>query len=67
MTVAEWLFETMVDLKKAGVDSPRRDALVLLEKTLSKDRTWVLARHDYNLSKKQLEAVDKLIQRRKKT
>lgn len=64
MKISDWLFETMTKLGEAAVDSPRRDALVLLEDTLQKDRTWVLAHADYNLSDDQLATVNKLIQRR---
>jgi release factor glutamine methyltransferase len=64
MTIAEWLFETMRRLGEAGVDSPRRDALVLLEDTLQKDRAWVLAHPEYELGSQELAAVQKLIQMR---
>lgn len=64
MTIAVWLFETMERLGDAGVDSPRRDALVLLEDTLEKDRSWVLAHSDYELKSSELEQVNELIDRR---
>lgn len=56
----------MIKLRDAGVDSPRRDALVLLEDTIRKDRAWVLAHHDFKLSMTNINAVDKLIERRLK-
>lgn len=64
MTIADWLFATMEKLGHAGVDSPRRDALVLLEDTLGKDRSWVLAHSEYKLSEAELLQVSKLIERR---
>jgi release factor glutamine methyltransferase len=64
MNIAGWLFETMEKLGEAGVDSPRRDALVLLEDTLHKDRTWVLAHSDYEIPKDRMDAVNILIDRR---
>lgn len=64
MKIIEWLFDTMKRLGTAGVDAPRRDALVLLEDTLNKDRTWVLANPDHNIDKAQLEKLGKLIDRR---
>jgi release factor glutamine methyltransferase len=64
MTIAEWLIDTMVELGKAGVDSPRRDSLVLLEDTLGKDRAWILAHHEYVLSETELTRVDELIAKR---
>ncbi len=64
MTIAEWLFVTMEKLGKAGVDAPRRDALVLLEDTLGKDRAWVLAHPEFELAENILEKVNLLIKRR---
>ncbi len=66
MTIADWLFDTMKKLGKAEVDSPRRDALVLLEDTLEKDRTWVLAHGEDKINEKNLKAVNSLIFRRVK-
>lgn len=64
MTIAAWLMETMKRLGEAGVDSPRRDALVLLEDTIAKDRAWVLAHPEYELETRELAAVQKLVQQR---
>lgn len=66
MIIAEWLFDVMRKLGKAGVDSPRRDGLVLLEDTLQKDRSWVLAHSDYPIPAKKLDQVNRLIDRRLK-
>lgn len=54
----------MKKLGEAGVDSPRRDALVLLEHTLNKDRAWVLAHPEYELGEDELKAVNNLVARR---
>ncbi len=64
MTIADWLTEKMQILGKAEVDSPRRDALVLLEDTLEKDRSWVLAHPEYGISEQELKKVNQLIERR---
>lgn len=64
MPISAWLAETMVTLRNAGVDSPRRDALVLLEDTLGKDRAWVLAHPEHKLNSDQLKSVNALIDRR---
>ena len=64
MTIAEWLFESMKKLGEAGVDSPRRDALVLLEDTLGKDRSWVLARPEYNVRGPTSHILEQLVARR---
>jgi release factor glutamine methyltransferase len=66
MTIADWLVHTMTKLGEAGVDSPRRDALVLLEDTLGKERSWILAHADYELTEAELKNVDALISRRLK-
>lgn len=54
----------MGKLGEAGVDSPRRDALVLLEDTLGKDRAWVLSHPEYELGEGELKAVNNLVARR---
>jgi release factor glutamine methyltransferase len=64
MTIFEWLLDSMKRLGKAGVDSPRRDALVLLEDTLGHDRAWVLAHPDHTLQGRYLQELDGLVKRR---
>src|SRR3990167_8175782 len=64
MTISDWLMDSMIKLQKAGVDSPRRDALVLLEDTLEKDRAWVLAHPEHSIQSQALEKVGRLIKRR---
>jgi len=64
MTIAEWLMPAMIRLRNAGVDSPRRDCLVLLEDTIQKDRAWVVAHPEYELDQKVIQTLDKLIARR---
>lgn len=64
MTIAEWLAETMDKLGQAGVDSPRRDALVLLEDVLEKDRAWVLAHPEHPVQEPTLYRVNELVERR---
>ncbi len=63
-SIAEWLVPSMVKLRDAGVDSPRRDCLVLLEDTIQKDRAWVVAHPEYVLDQKIIAKLDKLIRRR---
>ncbi len=64
MNISTWLLQSMKLLGDAGVDSPRRDALVLLEDTLEKERAWVLAHHDYEIPDDLLDHVDALVARR---
>ncbi len=66
MNILDWLVDNMEKLRQAGVDSPRRDCLVLLEHTLRKDRAWVISHPEYRLEKKSLNILNKLIQRRLK-
>lgn len=54
----------MKKLNEAGVDSPRRDCLVLLEDLLKKDRSWVNAHAELKLSRGQVQVLDKQINRR---
>jgi release factor glutamine methyltransferase len=64
MTIAEWLVPNMIKLRDAGVDSPRRDCLVLLEDTILKDRAWVVAHPEYELDQKVIQTLDELITKR---
>lgn len=64
MTIAEWLIPAMIRLKEAGVDSPRRDCLVLLEDTIQKDRAWVTAHPEHELDQKVVQQLDELIAKR---
>lgn len=51
-------------LKKAAIGTARLDALVLLEDVVGKDRGWLLAHPEFELSKAQEKKLDKLIERR---
>lgn len=64
MPILEWLLGSMKKLADAGVDSPRRDSLVLLEDLLGKDRSWVNAHAEYELAQDQVDKLNKLVQRR---
>lgn len=64
MKIMDWLHDSMIHLRNAGVDSPRRDCLVLVEDLLNKDRAWVLANHEHELSRRQLNVLNRQIKRR---
>lgn len=64
MTIAEWLIPSMIRLRDAGVDSPRRDCLVLLEDTIQKERAWVVAHPEYELGREIIQKLDELIEKR---
>lgn len=66
MTILDWLIKSMRELKEAGVDSPRRDSLVLIEDLLKKDRSWVNAHADFELSAERVKKLDRQINRRTK-
>jgi methylase of polypeptide subunit release factors len=49
-------------LAEAGIDSARLDMLILLEKTLNKDRSWILAnQNEYELSEDEAEQLESLV------
>lgn len=54
----------MKALHDAGVDSPRRDCMVLLEDLLDKDRSWLTAHAEFELTKEQVSQLDSWISRR---
>lgn len=64
MTILDWLLASMKKLVEAGVDSPRRDCLVLLEDLLGKDRSWVNAHAEYELDSEQISVLDEKLKRR---
>lgn len=66
MSISTWLMKSMKRLGKSGVDAPRRDSLVLLEDTLGKNRAWVLAHPEHELTKEQVLSLEILIDRRSK-
>jgi release factor glutamine methyltransferase len=66
MKIIDWLTSSMHKLTEAGVDSPRRDCLVLVEDLLKKDRSWVIAHPEYKLNKRQIGSLNKLVAKRAK-
>lgn len=66
MSLILWLTKSMRKLADAGVDSPRRDSFVLVEDLLEKDRSWVNAHADFELSAEQTITLDQQIARRVK-
>jgi release factor glutamine methyltransferase len=64
MRVKEWLEQTTKLLDAAGIATPRLDALVLLEDVAGKDRAWLLAHPEHELSTAQTAKLKKLLNRR---
>ncbi len=50
MTIKDWLEKCTDLLTKAGISTARLDCLVLLEDATDKDRSWLLAHPDRNLT-----------------
>jgi len=64
MTINSWLYRTTKQFMNAGIGTARLDALILLEDTVQKDRTWLLAHPEVNLTSTQLATLRKLQSRR---
>ncbi len=64
MTSNDWLISSTRQLNNAGIETTRLDALVLLEDVLGKNRTQLLAYPDSELASEQIEALQKLLNRR---
>lgn len=63
-TSKRWLGESSEKLKRAGISTARLDAIVLLEDAIGKDRAWLLAHSEFELSDTRLEKLEKQIERR---
>ncbi len=66
MKLNDWLKSTTKQLEKAGIGTARLDSLVLLEDALGKDRAYLLAHPETELTEVQFEKLEKQIEKRKK-
>jgi release factor glutamine methyltransferase len=66
MKVNNWLQTSTNVLEKSGISTARLDALVLLEDITGKDRSWLLANPEFELSDSQLKTLQKQINLRTK-
>lgn len=64
MLLAAWLAAATKELEQANVATARLDCLVLLEDAIRKDRAWVLAHPEYELSKQQINTLGTALVRR---
>jgi release factor glutamine methyltransferase len=64
LNVETWLKKSSKTLQDAGVSTARLDTLILLEDTVGKDRSWLLAHPEHELSEAQLVVLSKLTARR---
>lgn len=63
-TIHSWLQEASQRLASSGIMTNRLDSLILLEDTIGKDRAWILANEDEELSIFMLKELNKKIARR---
>jgi release factor glutamine methyltransferase len=66
MTIKNWLEAATTEFKKVGIGSARLDALILLEDTLEKDRSWILANPEHAISKTKLKRLSSKLNKRAK-
>src|SRR5258708_7437300 len=64
MTVSQWLRQASGQLVQAGIGTARLDTLVLLEDVSGRDRAWLLAHLEHELSSTQVAKLKKLLNRR---
>ena len=64
MTAKQWLQSAITALKSKQIASYYIDCLLLLELVLKKDRSFILAHLDVDLTKQQQTKLDRLLQRR---
>jgi release factor glutamine methyltransferase len=64
MKIKDWLEKSTDKLDKAGIGSARLDCLILLEDALSKDRSWILANQDKDISKTKLKTLSVKLKKR---
>ena len=64
MNTAEWIKESVRQLREAGVTTARLDCLVLLEDAIGKDRAWLLAHPEHNLQGSVLKSLSTKITQR---
>jgi release factor glutamine methyltransferase len=64
MTIGKFLKASEDKLKLAGISSARLDVLIMLEDTLHKDRSWVLAHPEHKLNNVQSGRLARKVQRR---
>lgn len=64
MTIADWLVNSMMKLKSAGVPNGRTDCLVLLADLFEKDKSWVHAHPDHKIGELELRELNYKLKKR---
>lgn len=63
-TIAQWLVDSMVMLKQAGIEQPRTDCLVLLGDAFQKEKSWLLTHPEHIIEQPILAALQHDLQQR---
>ncbi len=66
MNIDQWIKSATKQLESESIASARLDCLILLEDTLDRDRSWILANPDYELNTNDIKNLDALLKRRSK-
>lgn len=64
MKISDWLAEATSVLKATGISTARLDCLILLEDILAKDRAFLLAHPEFEISKTQQQKLNKQVEQR---
>lgn len=65
MKLGKYLKSAETELKAAGIGSARLDVLIMLEDSLHKDRAWILAHPEEEVSDAVIRRLDRKVERRK--
>lgn len=65
MTIDAWLRTETKSLAEANIETARLDCLIFLEDATDKDRAWLLAHPEYDLTETQHAQLQKVLTRRK--
>jgi release factor glutamine methyltransferase len=64
MNISEWIRQSTAELVGRGIETARLDSLVLLEDAVNKDRSWLIAHPEYQLSNKELDVLRRFVNKR---
>jgi release factor glutamine methyltransferase len=64
LTLREWVDNAVVELIRAGVESPRVDAALILSHAIARDRTYLIGHPSEALSESGAECANELLSRR---
>lgn len=64
MTISEFQKTSVHKLESVGISSARLDTLILLEDSLHKDRSWLLANQDTKIPQSKIRRLERKVERR---